>query len=126
MKQPLAFVIDDQEDNIRMFGEILRIAHYDIASAMDGLEAINWLELNTPPALIILDVNLPKIDGLEVYRYLRRKEKFNQSPIVIVTANSYMANIVQVELIEGDSVFLKPVDLTKLHDLAKKVRQQIV
>jgi DNA-binding response OmpR family regulator len=126
MQRPLAFVIEDQMNLSILYEDALRLVGYDVKLFRNGLEAVNAIEMNEPPTFIILDVNLPGLSGRDVLQHLRRNKKYENVPILILiaTANSVMAKIIQPELSENDSLFIKPVSMMDLQKMAKDVAKK--
>jgi DNA-binding response OmpR family regulator len=80
-------VVDDEPDAIELIGFNLRGAGYDVVSAEDGAEALKKAR-SSPPDLVVLDLMLPEIDGLEVCRTLRADSATARVPIIMVTAKA--------------------------------------
>jgi two-component system cell cycle response regulator DivK len=78
-------IVEDNEIDVRLLKDILEMREYDILQTGDGLEAINLAFANLPD-LILMDIQLPEISGLEVTRRLRGDERSRRIPIVAVTA----------------------------------------
>ena len=124
MQRPLAFVIEDQMNLSILYEDALRLVGYDVKLFRNGLEAVNAIELNEPPTFIVLDVNLPGLSGRDVLQHIRRNNKYANVPILIATANSVMAKIIQPDLTENDSLFIKPVSMMDLQKMAKDVAKK--
>ena len=125
MLQIRAFIIEDQLDNVTLFEDVLQLANCNVDYALDGIEGLNWLKSNPAPQLIILDMNLPNISGLEIYRAIRQQDKFNNTLIIVASANAPMLDELEPELVEGDYLFLKPVDVMELMGIAKELALQV-
>lgn len=126
MSRPLAYVVEDQFALAELYGDALRLVGYDVKQHRTGLDAVNSLELELGiPALIILDMNLPQISGQDVWRYIRKKDQFKQVPIIIVTANSVIANAIHDDLGDNDYLFIKPVTMGQLQGLAKQFKPKV-
>jgi|SRR5580704_11127055 two-component system cell cycle response regulator DivK len=78
-------IVEDNDTDVRLLKDILETRGYNILQTRDGLEAID-LALANRPDLILMDIQLPEISGLEVTRRLRGDERSRQIPIVAVTA----------------------------------------
>ena len=78
-------IVEDNEIDARLLKDILEMRGYDTLQTGDGLEAINLAFANLPD-LILMDIQLPEISGLEVTRRLRGDERSRRIPIVAVTA----------------------------------------
>jgi len=80
-------VVDDEPDALDLIEFNLKSAGYDVVTAKDGAEALNKARAAAPD-LIILDLMLPEMDGLEVCKTLRREEKTARIPIIMLTAKT--------------------------------------
>ena len=80
-------VVEDNEVNAMLVGKILKHVKRTGIFHVNGEDALAWCEENLP-ALILMDVSLPGIDGLEVTRRLREKSEFDNIPIVALTAHA--------------------------------------
>src|ERR1700736_2072890 len=78
-------IVEDNEIDVRLLKDILEMRGYDTLQTGDGLEAIKLAFANLPD-LILMDIQLPEISGLEVTRRLRGDERSRRIPIVAVTA----------------------------------------
>lgn len=121
MEKLLALIIEDQRDNIVLFQDVLQLANCHTESVRDGLAAIEWLKANKAPHLIILDLNLPYLDGIEVYRYIRQQARFDATQIIATTANIRLADKLKKELIVTDSILHKPVNITEILRLVNEL-----
>ena len=85
--KPKILVVDDEPDAVELIEFNLKSAGYDVVTAGDGEEALKKARA-TPPQLIILDLMLPEVDGLEVCKILRRDPRTHAIPIIMVTAKA--------------------------------------
>ncbi len=83
-------IVDDQEENLLALESVLTVLNINIVKANSGKEALRKL-LNQDFALIIMDVRMPEIDGIETAKLIRQREKTKFIPIIFLTA-SYAAN----------------------------------
>jgi two-component system, cell cycle response regulator DivK len=79
--------IEDNPQNMRLVRKILTVAGYQVIEAIDGFSGIE-LAQREQPRLILMDVNLPDIDGLEATSLLRKNPQFATTPIIALTANA--------------------------------------
>lgn len=84
---PTILVVDDSITMRRVSQRMLERAGYKVVTAKDGLDAIDTLE-SLQPDLIMLDIEMPRMDGFEVLTYLRNTEKFMKTPVMMVTSRS--------------------------------------
>lgn len=78
-------IVDDSPEILSVTNAILSSAGYETISYTDGLIALQIMEV-LPPDLIILDVNMPQIDGFEMTRRIRSNSAWNLTPILLLTA----------------------------------------
>ncbi len=106
--KPRILIVEDMEDNLELFREVLLIAGYDVLSASDGLTAVD-LAYAQRPDLILMDISLPGIDGHEATKRIRRLPGVASVPIIAVTAHA-MPSDRELALEAGCSAYLaKPV-----------------
>ena len=79
-------IVDDFDDARELYAEFLRVQGYEVSGAADGPEALN-LALPAHYDVIVLDLALPRMDGLEVLRQLRRNPDTRRTPIIILSAS---------------------------------------
>jgi CheY-like chemotaxis protein len=84
---PKILVIDDDDDIVQMLELILSQRGYKVVTAADGSEALDYLESHEPPALIFLDLMLPRLSGVELLGHLRRDERLESTPVIILSGD---------------------------------------
>ncbi len=80
-------VVDDNEDSRDLVKKILKKYNYQVIEAVDGEEAIAKA-IAYRPALILMDISIPKIDGYEATRRLKERPDFKDTPIIAFTAHA--------------------------------------
>lgn len=80
-------IVDDEENIVQLVSYNLEKEGYEVIAAYDGKSALNKINFEKPD-LILLDIMLPELDGLEVCRALRKEEATAQIPIIMLTAKS--------------------------------------
>jgi two-component system chemotaxis sensor kinase CheA len=78
-------VVDDSLTTRTLLGSILEAAGYDVAVAMDGVEALSILR-DRPTDLVVSDVEMPRLDGFNLTAEIRRDEQLHQTPVILVTS----------------------------------------
>ncbi len=106
-------IVDDHEDNIELLRARLESWGYTTESAADGEEALFKVEAS-PPDLILLDVMLPKIDGIEVARRVKGDSMLPFIPIIMQTALDATENKVEGLEAGADDYITKPIDFAEL------------
>ena len=118
--QPVVLVVDDDEFQHKIAGKILEGRNYHLVFASGGIEALKVLR-KTHPDLILMDVMMPDMNGLEVVRYIKSAPQLAGIPIIMVTGKSGK-NIVIESLQAGAAGFVvKPFDRDTLLDKVAQV-----
>ena len=105
---PLVLVVDDDPDVRDLVDQLLARAGYDRALAGSGEEAVSLLEQRTP-ALIVLDLNMPGMDGWSVAALVRKHERTARIPILVLTGLTQ--NVENAARRAGATAFaMKPID----------------
>jgi adenylate cyclase len=102
-------IADDNPDNLDIFRTRLAVHGYDILTATDGEEALA-ISREKQPDLILLDVMMPKMDGIDVCRHLKSDRSLPFMPIIMVTAKSGSQDVVTALDAGADEYLTKPVD----------------
>jgi two-component system, sensor histidine kinase and response regulator len=108
-EQPLILIVDDISENLKVIGSILMTKKYNILPATSGRMAIE-LASGELPDLILLDIQMPEMDGFEVCRKLKEDAKTKNIPIIFLTAKTETENIVNGFEIGGDDYITKPFE----------------
>ena len=106
---PLILIVDDNPANVEIFQARLAANNYEIITASDGEEGLA-LAKDRLPDLILLDIMMPKMDGIEVCRHLRADSALPFMPIIMVTAKTDSKDIVAGLEAGADEYLTKPVD----------------
>jgi hypothetical protein len=93
--------------------------------ARDGEEALDriaqWPADAPLPLVILLDLKLPKVDGLEVLRHIREDERFRNVPVVVLTTSSEDRDVHTAYQLYANSYIVKPVDFDKFVQVADRI-----
>jgi two-component system response regulator len=121
---PNIILVEDNPDDERLAIRALRkgkVAN-DILVARNGEEAINIiLNANPLPCVVLLDLKLPKIDGLEVLRRIRADDRTHLLPVVVLTSSSEDRDIVESYSLGANSYVRKPVEFDRFTEAVKQL-----
>lgn len=131
MKDKIILLVEDNPDDELLTLRALRKNNIlnDIIVARDGAEALDYLfgtgihagrDTSVMPQVILLDLKLPKVDGLKVLRRLRADERTRLLPVVILTSSDEEQDIIDSYNLGANSYIRKPVDFAQF---SKAVRQ---
>jgi CheY-like chemotaxis protein len=104
-RAPLVLIVDDALDNREAYAEYLRLRGFRTLEAATGANAMEQARTHIPD-VIMLDLRLPDIDGLEVCRYVRAHDALQHSKIIVVSAAVFPADIADAYQ-SGCHVFLQ-------------------
>lgn len=127
--QPLEILlVEDNEDHAELVKRSFqdhRVANH-ITHILDGEQALEYLDklLAKPdynptdlPQVVLLDLRLPKVDGLEVLKSIRNNEKLAKLPVVILTTSAAEIDVAKAYEEKANSYLVKPVDFGKFTEL---------
>ena len=117
---PQILIADDNPENLDIFQTRLAVHGYEILTATDGEQALA-IAREKQPDLILLDVMMPKMDGIEVCRRLKADPSFPFVPIIMITAKAGSQDVVAGLEAGADEYLTKPVDHTALVARVKSV-----
>jgi len=110
---PKILIVEDNPENWDMLARRLGRRGYDVAIAIDGLKAVE-MALSESPDLILMDMNLPALDGWEATRQIRARPETATIPIIALTAHGMPADKARSLEVGCDDHHTKPVELTTL------------
>jgi two-component system chemotaxis response regulator CheY len=112
------FLVDDSATMLMSLKTTLEIAAFNVETAADGERALAKVKAGLKPDLIITDINMPKMDGLELIRQVRKLLRF--TPILTLTTESQQAKRDEAKKLGASGWMVKPVSGA---DLIKVIRQ---
>jgi CheY-like chemotaxis protein len=116
----LILVVDDHADNLAMISLALQQQGYKVVTAANGEDAIT-VAAQTLPNLILMDINLPALDGLGATRRIRENEALRDVPVVVITAFG-TEGFQRAAYDAGASGYLtKPLDLDRMNQLVGRL-----
>jgi two-component system, cell cycle response regulator DivK len=113
-------VVEDNECNRRLVTDILRHFGYTVAQATDGSMALKMVEKYCPD-LILMDMQMPVMDGFEAIKQLRNDEKTSGIKIIAVTSFAMAEEKERILATGVDQYIAKPIDTRKLPKIVKKM-----
>ena len=112
-------IVEDEPDTAEMFAEMMRLSGHQVLKSYGGTPAIALISHEVPD-VVVLDVMMPDLSGLEVLRFMRRDPRLESIPVIVVSAKSLPSDI-KDGLDAGANIYLtKPV---AFQDLNAAVRQ---
>lgn len=123
-------LIEDDPGDVRLTQEALRESkvHTQLSVVPDGVEAMRYLQRLSPyeevirPDLILLDLNLPRMDGREVLAAIKADESLRQIPVVILTTSEAESDILRSYNLHANCYITKPVDLDQFLTIVRAIK----
>ncbi len=115
----LILVIEDQEDNRRIMRDLFTSSGYKVIEAVDGIAGVTAAETNRPD-LILMDIQLPGIDGYEATKRIKSNPDLKEIPIIVVTSYALSGDDVKAFEAGCDAYVAKPFSPRELLAQAQK------
>jgi CheY-like chemotaxis protein len=128
MKSIHILLIEDNEGDILLTLEGLEDSRITnrVSVLRDGEAAIDFFEKTTDkneiPDLVLLDINLPKKSGHEVLRYIKKSQKYNQLPVIMLTTSSSERDILSAYKHYANCYITKPIDVLEFMNAIAKIK----
>ena len=132
MKKKIILLVEDRQADIELTLEAFKESRItnEVVVVRDGEKALDYLftkgeyaglALDRMPAVILLDLKLPKVDGLEVLKEIRANERTKLFPVVILTSSKEEQDVIESYSLGCNSYIRKPVDFQKFAEMVKNV-----
>ena len=132
MKDKNILLVEDNPDDVKLTLHALKKCNIanKVAVTCDGVEALDYLfgtgahagrDLSDVPAVVLLDLKLPKIDGLEVLRRMRADQRTRRLPVVVLTSSKEEQDIVTSYDLGANSYIRKPVDFDQFIEAVRQL-----
>ena len=120
--QKTVIVVEDEPDAAELFAEMMRVSGFRVLKTYSSTPAISLIAQEKPD-IVLLDIMMPDISGLEVLRFMRREKELMQIPVIVVSARS-MPSDIREGLEAGATIYLtKPVGYLDLKKAVDEVIQ---
>jgi CheY-like chemotaxis protein len=134
MRNIRIFVAEDNSGDVELLRMALQTAEVvcELIVVSDGREALDFVRQqgkyagHQPPDLAVLDLNLPKNDGLEVLAALRANEAFSRVPVAIVSSSSAPQELAKMQSLRVDRFIPKPPDLDQYLRIGTTLKELLV
>jgi len=126
-------IVDDSRNDIELAISALSEKNLanEVVIAEDGIEALDFLykrgkfaeHQNGNPVVILLDIKMPRMDGIEVLKHIRLEPRFRLIPVIMVTSSAEEKDLVESYKLGANSYVVKPVDIVQFIDAIKVLGQ---
>jgi DNA-binding response OmpR family regulator len=111
--RPVVLLVDDNPQNLQVLGKLLQEEKYEIEFAINGIATLEWLK-NKQFDLILLDLNMPGMNGFEVCKIIRSDNEMCDIPIIFLSAESERESILKGFEVGAQDYVTKPFDSREL------------
>lgn len=123
MATKVLLLVEDSQDDIDLTTRALRKSGVDMSIdyARDGVEALAYLRERALPAVILLDLKLPRLTGLEVLERLRADPEKSSVPVVVLSSSSHPQDLISSYRLGCNSYLQKPVDSARFQEVIRTI-----
>ena len=114
-----ALVVDDSKMMRKMLDHFLRELSFETVLAEDGVDGVEKLKASSPLDIVLVDWDMPNMNGLEFVETVRKEEQFKELKILMVTSHNTMDDVVTAMSTGIDDYLMKPVDEVALSEKLK-------
>jgi two-component system cell cycle response regulator DivK len=111
-------VVEDNELNMKLFHDLLEASGYNTVETRNGLEAIDLARTHRPD-LILMDIQLPEVSGLEVTKWIKEDDDLRSIPIIAVTAFAMKGDEERIRQGGCEAYLSKPISVAKFIETVK-------
>jgi len=111
-------IVEDNELNMKLFHDLLEAHGYDTLQTKDGMEALS-IAREHQPDLILMDIQLPEVSGLEVTKWIKEDENLKSIPVVAVTAFAMKGDEEKIREGGCEAYIAKPISVTNFIETVK-------
>ena len=119
MNEKTVMIIEDEEDAAELFAEMMRISGYHVVKTSKSAPAIAMMTTEKPD-VILLDIMMPEISGLDILRQMRTDPALANIPVIVITAKGIPADIKNGMEAGASSYLTKPVGFLDLKDAVER------
>ncbi|GAU09901.1 response regulator [Desulfoplanes formicivorans] len=118
MSMKVVLVVEDDELNLKLVRELLEFSGFETLEATNGLEALAMIRKERP-SLVLMDIQMPTMDGLEATRRIKADAQTRDIPVVALTSSAMKGDREAILAAGCDAYMSKPIDIHRLLDLIK-------
>ena len=117
----LAWIIDDDEEMIRAVRLMLQMLELKVDAYRDARSAARQLLAGKKPDLIVLDINMPEVTGIDMLEFVRMRDELKSIPVVMLSSETTDAQVDAAMALGADAFVFKPVTIEELEGALRKV-----
>ncbi|MFQ3361525.1 MAG: response regulator [Alphaproteobacteria bacterium] len=122
IKNRKVLIVEDNELNMKLFNDLLITIDCEVIQCLDPLAALNLIQVNMPN-LILMDIQLPKISGLDIIKWVKEDSSLSHIPIIAITAFALQEDKDKILALGCEGYMSKPISMQPFLD---KVNEYLV
>ena len=115
-------IVEDNELNMKLFHDLLDAHGYETLQTRDGIEALEIARVNRPD-LILMDIQLPEVSGLEVTKWIKEDDNLRSIPVIAVTAFAMKGDEEKIREGGCEAYISKPISVTQFLETVQRFLQ---
>lgn len=108
------WVVDDDEEMARAVGLMLKLLDYNATAFLNARSTVQTLLTGKKPELMIVDINMPEVSGLDLIEFLRRRPEWKEMPIIMLSSEAADTMVEKAISMGADAYLTKPVTIEEL------------
>jgi len=118
------WIVDDDEEMTRAMQLVLKLLNYNVTAFMGARPAAQTLLTGKRPDLMILDINMPEVSGLDMLEFVRRRNEWNDLPILMLSTEAADVTVDKAMALGADGYVSKPVTIEELEKAINEAFQK--
>jgi DNA-binding response OmpR family regulator len=117
---PSAWIVDDDDEMSHAVKLMLQLLEFDVETYRDARSAASRLMSGAAPDVIVLDINMPEVSGIDLLEFLRMREEFKTLPVVMLSSETTDVQVDRALSMGADAFVFKPVTVDELEGALHK------
>lgn len=113
---PVVWYVDDDEEMIRAVSLMLELLGYQTRAFFNARAAAQALLGGEKPVLMILDINMPEVSGVDLLEFIRRRKEWREVPVIMLSSEASDVQVDQAATLGADAYIFKPVTIDELEE----------
>ena len=118
-KQKTILIVEGNEINMMLFNDLLEVHDYNVLGARNGMDALRMAGEHKPD-LILMDIQLPEVSGLEVTKWIKKDENIRSIPVIAVTAFAMKGDEEKIREGGCEAYLVKPISVSHFLETIQK------
>jgi DNA-binding response OmpR family regulator len=120
----MAWIVDDDDEMREAIRLMLQLLEYEVGSYRDARSASHDLQAGSRPDVIVLDIMMPEISGMDMLEFMRQRSEFENIPVVMLSSETTDVRVDEAMNLGADGFVFKPVTLDELQAVIQEAIQK--